>query len=310
MINKSLLGSDMRLLDMIASMPEIPKGAAVNVRKNGEKALRSITENVDIRTKEDGKGIDIIIKPNVKGEKVYIPVILTESGLKETVANDFIVGDGAEVEIVAGCGICNSGSCGESSHSGVHTFKIGDNCKVKYVEKHYGEGSGEAIMNPSTVIMLGKNSVFDMESSQIRGISSTIRNTVAYLAEDARMNVSERLVTHGSQVAKSDMDVFLNGKGSSLQIVSRSVAQDKSSQMFHPKAVGNTACNAHIQCDAIIMDDAAVGSIPEIQANSAEASIIHEAAIGRINNEQLLKLQSLGLTAEEAEAVIIEGFLS
>lgn len=308
-MDNKLLTGDLQLLNIIAAMPEIPKGAAVNVRKNGDKAVRTITENVDIRTKESGNGIDILIKAGTKGEKVYIPVILTESGLTETVANDFIIGDGAEVEIIAGCGICNSGSCG-SSHSGVHTFKIGENCKVKYVEKHYGEGSGEAVMNPSTIIMVGKNSAFDMESTQIKGISSTVRNTVAYLAPNARMNVSERLVTHGNQNAKSDMEVFLNGEGSSLQIVSRSVAQENSSQMFHPKAVGNAACNAHIQCDAIIMDKASVGSIPEIQANDAAASIIHEAAIGRINNEQLLKLQSLGLSAEEAEAVIIEGFLS
>ena len=308
-MDNKLLTGDLQLLNIIAAMPEIPKGAAVNVRKNGDKAVRTITENVDIRTKESGNGIDILIKAGTKGEKVYIPVILTESGLNETVANDFIIGDGAEVEIIAGCGICNSGSCG-SSHSGVHTFKIGENCKVKYVEKHYGEGSGEAVMNPSTIIMVGKNSAFDMESTQIKGISSTVRNTVAYLAPNARMNVSERLVTHGNQNAKSDMEVFLNGESSSLQIVSRSVAQENSSQMFHPKAVGNAACNAHIQCDAIIMDKASVGSIPEIQANDAAASIIHEAAIGRINNEQLLKLQSLGLSAEEAEAVIIEGFLS
>ncbi|MBQ4649038.1 MAG: SufD family Fe-S cluster assembly protein [Clostridia bacterium] len=308
-MDNKLLTGDLQLLNIIAAMPEIPKGAAVNIRKNGDKAVRTITENVDIRTKESGNGIDILIKAGTKGEKVYIPVILTESGLNETVANDFIIGDGAEVEIIAGCGICNSGSCG-SSHSGVHTFKIGENCKVKYVEKHYGEGSGEAVMNPSTIIMVGKNSAFDMESTQIKGISSTVRNTVAYLAPNARMNVSERLVTHGNQNAKSDMEVFLNGESSSLQIVSRSVAQENSSQMFHPKAVGNAACNAHIQCDAIIMDKASVGSIPEIQANDAAASIIHEAAIGRINNEQLLKLQSLGLSAEEAEAVIIEGFLS
>lgn len=308
-MDNKLLTGDLQLLNIIAAMPEIPKGAAVNIRKNGDKAVRTITENVDIRTKESGNGIDILIKAGTKGEKVYIPVILTESGLNETVANDFIIGDGTEVEIIAGCGICNSGSCG-SSHSGVHTFKIGENCKVKYVEKHYGEGSGEAVMNPSTIIMVGKNSAFDMESTQIKGISSTVRNTVAYLAPNARMNVSERLVTHGNQNAKSDMEVFLNGESSSLQIVSRSVAQENSSQMFHPKAVGNAACNAHIQCDAIIMDKASVGSIPEIQANDAAASIIHEAAIGRINNEQLLKLQSLGLSAEEAEAVIIEGFLS
>lgn len=308
MMENKLLKGDLRLLDIISTMPTAPTGA-YNIRKNGEKAARQVTENIDIRTKDDGSGIDIIIKANTKGEKVYIPVLLTESGLDETVSNDFIIEDGAQVEIVAGCGICNHGGCG-SSHSGIHTFKVGKNCRIKYTEKHYGEGEGDAVMNPSTVIMLGENSVFDMESSQIRGISSTVRNTVAYLAAGARMNVSERLVTHAHQTAKSDMEVFLNGKGSSLQIVSRSVAQEKSSQMFHPKAVGNTACSAHIQCDAIIMDDAAVGSIPEIQANSAEASIIHEAAIGRINNEQLLKLQTLGLTAEEAEAVIIEGFLS
>lgn len=303
-----LASGDMRLLDIVASMPTLP-GGAYNVRKNGQGAARAVTENIDIKTKADGNGIEIIIKPNTKNEKVYIPVILTESGLDESVANDFVIGDGAEVEIVAGCGICNNGSCG-SSHSGIHTFKVGKNCRVKYVEKHYGEGSGASVMNPSTVIMMDEGSVFDMESVQIEGISSTVRNTVAYLGTSARLNMSERLVTHDDQVAKSDVEVFLNGADSSLQIVSRSVARDSSSQVFHPKAVGNTACSAHIQCDAIIMDKASVGSIPEIQANSAEASIIHEAAIGRINNEQLLKLQTLGLTAEEAEGVIIEGFLS
>lgn len=307
-MEKILAAGDMRLLDIVASIPTLPKGA-FNVRKNGEKAARAVTENIDIVNKADGSGIDIIIKPGTKDENVYIPVILTESGLDESVANDFIIGDGADVNIVAGCGICNSGSCG-SSHSGIHTFKVGKNCRVKYTEKHYGEGSGDAVMNPSTVIMMGEGSVFDMETVQIEGITSTTRNMVAYLAASARLNISERLVTHDSQVAKSDVEVYLNGKDSSLQIVSRSVAKDKSSQVFHPKAIGNTVCNAHIQCDAIIMDEASVGSIPEIQANSAEASIIHEAAIGRINNEQLLKLQTMGLTAEEAEAVIIEGFLS
>lgn len=307
-MDKILAAGDMRLLDIVASMPSLPNGA-FNVRKNGEKAARAVTENIDIISKADGSGIDIIIKAGTKDENVYIPVILTQSGLDESVANDFIIGDGAEVNIVAGCGICNSGSCG-SSHSGIHTFKVGKNCRVKYTEKHYGEGSGDAVMNPSTVIMLGEGSVFDMESVQIEGITSTKRNMVAYLSAAARLNISERLVTHANQVAKSDVEVYLNGKDSSMQIVSRSVAKDKSVQVFHPKAIGNTACNAHIQCDAIIMDEASVGSIPEIQANSAEASIIHEAAIGRINNEQLLKLQTLGLSAEEAEAVIIEGFLS
>lgn len=307
-MDKILAAGDMRLLDIVASMPSLPNGA-FNVRKNGEKAARAVTENIDIVSKADGSGIDIIIKAGTKDENVYIPVILTQSGIDESVANDFIIGDGAEVNIVAGCGICNSGSCG-SSHSGIHTFKVGKNCRVKYTEKHYGEGSGDAVMNPSTVIMLGEGSVFDMESVQIEGITSTKRSMVAYLSTASRLNIAERLVTHANQVAKSDVEVYLNGKDSSMQIVSRSVAKDKSVQVFHPKAIGNTACNAHIQCDAIIMDEASVGSIPEIQANSAEASIIHEAAIGRINNEQLLKLQTLGLSAEEAEAVIIEGFLS
>ncbi len=307
-MENNLLSGDMRLLDIVASMPTLP-GGAYNVRKNGQKAARAVTENIDIESKADGSGIDIIIKPGTKSESVYIPVILTESGLEESVVNDFVIGDGAEVEIIAGCGICNSGSCG-SSHSGIHTFKVGRGCRVKYVEKHYGEGSGDAVMNPSTVIMLGEGSVFDMETSQIRGITSTKRSTVAYLSASSRFNISERLVTHASQEAKSDVEVFLNGRDSSLQIVSRSVARDSSAQVFHPKAIGNAACSAHIQCDAIIMDKASVGSIPEIKANSAEASIIHEAAIGRINGEQLLKLQTLGLSAEEAEAVIIEGFLS
>lgn len=307
-MDKKLASGDMRLLDIIASMPELPSGA-FNVRKNGTAAARAVTENIDIISKPDGSGIDIIIKPGTNNESVYIPVLLTENGLEESVANDFIIGDGATVDIIAGCGICNNGGSG-SAHNGIHTFKVGKNCRVKYTEKHYGEGSGDAVMNPSTVIMLGEGSVFDMETAQIEGITSTKRNTVAYLAASSRFNMSERLVTHAEQTAKSDVEVFLNGKGSSLQVVSRSVAKDKSAQVFHPKAIGNTACNAHIQCDSIIMDEASVGSIPEIQANSAEASIIHEAAIGRINNDQLLKLQTLGLSSEEAEAVIIEGFLS
>lgn len=307
-MQQNLVSGDYRLLDIVASMPTLPNGA-FNVRKNGQKAARAVTENIDILTKADGSGIEVVIKPGTKNENVYIPVILTESGLTESVANDFTVGDGAEVDIIAGCGICNTG-CAGSVHSGVHTFKVGKNCRVKYTEKHYGEGSGDAVMNPSTVIMLGEGSVFDMETSQIRGITSTKRSTVAYLSAGSRLNISERLVTHASQEAKSDVEVYLNGKDSSLQIVSRSVAKEKSLQVFHPRAVGNTACSAHIQCDAIIMDEASVGSIPEIRANSAEASIIHEAAIGRINGEQLLKLQTLGLDPEEAEAVIIEGFLS
>lgn len=310
MIDKTngLTNSDFKILDIVASLPNLPKGA-FNVRKNGAAAARSVTENIDISNKADGTGIDIKIKAGTVDENVYIPVLLTESGLDETVANDFYVGENAKVTIVAGCGIHNGGSCG-SSHNGVHTFKVGKGAVVKYVEKHYGEGTGDRVMNPSTVIVLEEGAVFELEAVQIEGITSANRNTTAYLAKDAKLTISERLVTSEEQKVHSNVDVYLNGDGSKLQVVSRSIAKDNSVQVFHPKAIGNSACFAHIQCDSIIMDKASVSSVPEICANCADAEIIHEAAIGRINNEQLLKLQTLGLTADEAEKVILEGFLS
>jgi Fe-S cluster assembly scaffold protein SufB len=308
-LSKKLLSiDDFSLLKTIADMPTIPDGA-VSVRKNGEGVIRQSTENVTIEQKKDKAGIDIFIKAGSKGEKVHIPVIITDGGISELVYNDFYVGENAECEIVAGCGIHNNENCTSSRHDGVHAFHLGKGAKVRYTEKHYGDGAGSKIMNPITEIYMEENSVFDLDTTQIEGVDSTDRRTFAKVGKNAKLNMTERLVTHDEQIAKSDVDISLEGEGASLRIISRSVARDSSKQIFHPRAIGNAACAAHIQCDSIIMDKAVVTSIPEIVANDANAEMIHEAAIGRINNEQLLKLQTLGLDTEEAEAVIVEGFL-
>lgn len=300
---------DFELLETIAGLHEIPAGA-YNIRKNSEGAGRQSTENITITTKEDKPGIDIHIKPGTKNESVHIPVIITEAGITETVYNDFYIGEGADVLIVAGCGIHNAGN-EKSEHDGVHRFFVGKNAHVKYVEKHYGEGDGggERVLNPTTILELEENAVCELEMVQIKGVDSTVRETTANLARGAKIIVTERLMTHGHQMARSDMEVNLNGEGSSAQIVSRSVGRDESQQIFNPRAVGNDACAAHIQCDSIIMDAAHIRSIPEIDAKHAQAQIIHEAAIGRINNDQLVKLMSFGMDEQEAEEVIIQGFL-
>lgn len=301
---------DRAMLEAVADLHEIPEGA-YNIRRNGESAGRQNTGDIEIITKTDRPGIDIHIKPGTKNQSVHIPVIITESGVKECVYNDFYIGDDADVLIVAGCGIHNCGDQ-DSSHDGIHTFYIGKNARVKYVEKHYGEGDGKGgrILNPVTVIHQDEGSVCELEMSQIKGVDSTLRTTTAYLAAGARMKVLERLMTHGEQRAESNMRVDLNGEDASVQIISRSVARDGSVQVFHPIAAGHARCHAHVQCDSIIMDTAQISSIPEIEATHADAQIIHEAAIGRINNDQLLKLQTLGMTEEEAEDVIISCFLN
>lgn len=298
------------LLKTIADITGEPAGA-FNLRKDGVGVIRHSTENVEIKSKEDKPGIDIIVKPNTKGEKVHIPVVITETGVNDLVYNDFYIGEGADVDIVAGCGIHNCGSS-TSEHDGIHTFYIGKNAKVKYVEKHYGEGegTGDRILNPTTIVNMEEGSYCEMEMTQIEGVTSTVRETEANLGKDAKLVITEKLMTHDKQVAKSNVVANLNGQGSTLQIVSRSVAKNESVQAFHPIAVGNEKCRAHIQCDSIIMDHAKVASIPEIQANHTDAQIVHEAAIGRINNEQLLKLETFGLDEEEAEAVIVDAFLS
>ena len=284
---------------------------AYNLRQNGISVCHGDSEHIKIRKKADKPGIDILIDGKTQGEKVFIPVVVSVSGMTDLVYNDFYIEDGADVTIVAGCGIHNSG-CNESRHDGIHTFHVGKNANVRYEEKHYGEGNGTGarVLNPVTNIELGENSVFTLDTVQIKGVDSTVRNTNVEMDADSKLFVLERLMTDGQQKAESNIEVCMNGAGSSAQIISRSVGKGNSVQVFHPKAVGKNKCHAHIQCDSIIMDHAEVGSIPEIQAKHVDAAIIHEAAIGRINDEQLLKLRTLGMTEAEAENVIIENFLS
>ncbi len=297
------------LLEQVADLHEVPAGA-YNIRANGGTSGRNTTANIDIVTKEDKPGIDIYIKAGTKKESLHIPVIISESGIKETVYNDFHIGDDCDIVIIAGCGIHNGGNK-DSEHSGIHSFFIGKNSKVKYVEKHYGrgEGTGERIMNPTTYVEVGENSYLEMETAQIKGVDSTDRITEAKLAEGAKLVVSEKLMTHGNQYAKTTFNVDLNGEGSSANVVSRSVAKDTSSQLFISKINGNNKCAGHTECDAIIMNDAKISAVPEITANHLEAELIHEAAIGKIAGEQIIKLMTLGLTEEEAEAEIVNGFL-
>lgn len=302
---------DFSMLGKIADITDIPSVGAYNIRKNGLSAERKSTENIEIVPKTDKNGIDIKIKPGTKAEKVHIPVIITEDGVNDVVYNDFYIGEGADVEIVAGCGIHNSG-CNTSEHDGIHRFFIGKNAKVKYVEKHYGEGegTGKKILNPVTQVFMEENSYCEMEMVQIEGVDSTIRDTEVNLGAGAKYVVLEKLMTHDDQKAESNMIINLNGKDASAQIISRSVAKNNSEQIFKPTAVGNADCKAHVQCDSIIMDNAKISSVPAITANNADAQIVHEAAIGRINNDQLLKLMTFGMNEEEAEHIIVQGFLA
>ena len=301
---------DKKMLEAVADLHEIPQGA-FSLRKNGESAERRSSANIIIEAKKDKPGIDITVKAGTKNESVHIPVIITEAGVNDLVYNDFYIEEDADVLIVAGCGIHNSGDQ-SSEHDGIHRFHIGKNAHIKYVEKHYGEGDGKGdrILNPTTEIFMAENSFCEMESVQIKGVDSTKRDTFAKLEAGARLVILEKLMTHGNQIAHSDMVIELNGEDASSQIISRSVAKDNSEQVFYPRAVGNAKCKAHVQCDSIIMGNAHIRSIPEIAANHCEANIVHEAAIGRINNDQLLKLQTLGKTEEEAEEIIINCFLS
>lgn len=298
------------LLEQVAGLHEIPEGA-YNIRANGQSAGRNSTAHIEIATKTDGKsGIDIKVQPGTKKESIHIPVVLSQSGLKESVYNDFFIGEDCDITIVAGCGIHNCG-VDISEHSGVHTFYVGKNSRVRYIEKHYGEGDGrgENIMNPATVIHLDEGAYMEMDTMQIKGIDSTVRTTKADLAADATLVIREKIMTHGTQTAKTDFEVDMNGAGSSANVVSRSVAKESSRQIFLSKINGNNQCAGHTECDAIIMDEASVSAVPELTANHVEANLIHEAAIGKIAGEQLIKLMTLGLTEKEAEEQIVNGFL-
>ena len=298
-----------QILAEVADLHGVPEGA-YNIRADGESAARNTTANIDIVTKSDKAGIDIYIKPGTKNESVHIPVVLSQSGLHEVVYNDFHIGDDCDVVIVAGCGIHN---CGEqdSQHDGIHTFHVGKNAHIKYVEKHYGEGDGmgKRILNPVTEVYMDEGSTVEMEMVQIKGVDSTVRTTKAVLEAGATLLVRERLMTHGEQEAVSDYVTELNGEGASADIVSRSVAREKSVQKFNSRIAGNAACSGHTACDAIIMDEAKVLAVPALDANDVNAALIHEAAIGKIAGEQLIKLRTLGLTEQEAEEKIVAGFL-
>ncbi|MDD4189504.1 MAG: SufD family Fe-S cluster assembly protein [Eubacteriales bacterium] len=300
---------DKRLLEQVADLHEIPQGA-YNIRKNGKGLIRNTTANIDIVTKTDKPGIDVIIKPGTKGESVHIPVIMSLEGLTDVVYNTFEVGEGSDVVIVAGCGIHNSGS-GDERHDGIHEFFVRKGAAMKYVEKHYGEGTGtgDRILNPKTIIEVEEDGVAELEMVQIKGVDKTLRDTEVILHKNARLIVTERLLTYLEQQAESNITVSLLGEDASAQIISRSVAQNDSKQVFHLNLRGYARCRGHIQCDSIIMDNAKVSSIPEISAFNSEAQLIHEAAIGKIASEQLTKLMTLGLSEKDAEETILKGFL-
>lgn len=304
-----LTEKDKALLSNILGQEE-NHNCAVNIRKNGEGVERHVTENIDIIGKKDKPGIDVIIKPNTKGESVKIPVIVTDEGMNDKVYNTFEVGANSDVDIVAGCGIHNDGSH-NTGHDGVHEFFVRENAHMRYSENHYGEGSGKGgkILNPETIIEVFKGGVVELEMAQIGGVTSTERDTVITLHEDAKLIITERLMTDEEQVAKSKIIVNLDGKNSSAQVISRSVAKGNSVQYFEMTLNGRNKCKGHLQCDTIVMDNAKVASVPKIDAISTEAELIHEAQIGRIANDQLMKLTTLGISEEEAEEIIIDGFL-
>lgn len=305
----ALSQTELGLLRQIADLEKTPQGA-YNIRKNGQADSRSSTANISIESKTDKPGIDIKIKDGTKNESVHIPVIVTESGLTDMTYNDFYIGDDCDVLIVAGCGIHNSG-CETAQHDGIHTFYIGKNSKLRYVEKHYGEGegSGERILNPVTKVYIGEGSSVNFETTQIKGVDSTNRNTDIFVGKNAEVIITEKLMTHGKQTAHSDMEIILEGEGSNGRVLSRSVATDDSVQVFYPKMTGKAECFGHVECDSIIMGNAKISSIPAIVAEHPDSVLVHEAAIGKIAGEQLLKLMTLGLDEKEAEERILKGFL-
>ena len=301
---------DTNLLKEITGIENSEFKGAYNIRKDGQSVQRQVTENINIVTKKDVSGIDIYVKENTKFEIVHIPVIITQSGIKDVVYNDFYIGENANVVIIAGCGIHNDHNK-DSQHDGIHRFFLEKGAKVKYIEKHYGEGdgTGKRILNPITEVHLKENAIMNMDSVQIKGVDSTIRTTKGVIGKNASFVVTEKIMTHGEQYAKTEFEVELNEENSSTKVTSRSVATENSKQEFCSKIIGNTKCFGHVECDAIIKDNAKVIAIPEILANNVEANLIHEAAIGKIAGEQLTKLMTLGLTEKEAEEAIINGFL-
>ena len=295
------------LLDKIINN-KIEEADSYNIRENGKTIKRKENDYIKIVNKPDSKGIDIYVKENTLFGIIDIPVIISESGIKDVVYNDFHIGENANVIIVAGCGIHNI-KHKTSQHDGIHRFYLSKNSKVRYVEKHYGEGTGNKIFNPITEAYLEEGSTLNIETVQIKGVDKTTRITKAELQKNATLTINEKLYTEEEQYAKTDFIVNLNGENSSVHVTSRSVATENSYQEFTSDVIGNTKSFAHVSCDAIIKENAQVKAIPIIYAKDASANLIHEAAIGKIAGQQLTKLMTLGLTLKEAEKMIIEGFL-
>lgn len=299
------------LMKQVTGLDELPKGA-YNIREDSKSVARQSSENIKIVSKEDKSGIDIIVKPNTPSEHVYIPALVSCGGITDLVYNDFYIGENADVTVIAGCGVSTGDSCDSSQHNGIHRFFLAKNSHVRYVEKHIGvgEGTGKRVIDPETVVEQEEGSFMEMETTQIKGVDSTVRVTKAVLKENAKLVIKEKLMTHGEQIAVSKFEVDMDGENSSVNLISRSVAREHSKQTFISRITGNTQCMGHSECDAIIMDHGVVSAVPQITANSVDATLIHEAAIGKIAGDQMTKLMTLGLSEKEAEEKIIEGFLS
>lgn len=307
---EKMSSTDAQLLETIADLHGIPEGS-FNIRKNGQLLARNSDTDIEIVSKKDKDGIDIIVRPGVKNKSVHIPVLLTVGNFHDTVYNDFYIGEGAEVTIIAGCGIHNS-TCNAAEHDGVHTFYVSKNAKVRYVERHYasGDGTGKKVFDPVTKIYLKEGAQFILESTQLGGVTYSDRKTYAAVGKRAQLIVKEKILTDNEEKAITDFKVRLTGAGSRADIVSHSVARGKSYQCFRSDLIGKNECFGHVECDGILLEGARIVSVPKIDAVSPEASLVHEAAVGKIAGEQLLKLMSLGLTEQEAEDAIIRGYLN
>lgn len=300
---------DSELLEKIADLHSVPQGA-YNIRKNGKLLARKCVPGIEITTKEDKPGIDIRIADGIKGQSVHIPVIVTKSEINDLVYNDFFIGKNADILIVAGCGLHNTGDK-LNSHDGIHEFWIGEGATVRYVEKHLGQGKEnvEKNLNPTTIVHLAQNSHFIMETMQLGGVSKSKRDTRADLADNAILDIRESILTERVQDASTSFCVELNGAKSRVNVVSHSVARGDSRQKFISQIDGNNECWGHVECDAIVFDNGQIISTPALQNTHPDATLTHEAAIGKIAGEQIIKLQTLGLSREEAEAVILRSFL-
>lgn len=283
---------------------------AFNIREDGGCAGRQSSENVIINSKEDAPGLVINISNKAQGETVYIPACVTHGDVDDLVYNDFYIEDGADVTIVAGCGV-HTDDGHDARHNGIHRFFVGKSAHVLYKEKHIGTGSGTGLkkIDPVTHVELDEDSVLEMDTLQISGVDQTTRKTTGSLGARAKLIIHERIMTDGNETAKTDFNVEMNGEDSGVDLISRSVAKGNSYQEYHSVISGNCRCTGHSECDAILAGNGRVNAAPELYAGDLDASLIHEAAIGKIAGEQIIKLKTLGLTDEEAEQKIIEGFL-